>query len=63
MKTRRITPSPAPAHGALIFRVSSAYYTRRYTVALELQPERVQVVDFYPLPPSQQQRRSHGSGS
>ena len=58
----KIKPNPAPARDVLILRVIAAQRNQRGAVTLELEPERAQVIDFYPQP-NQQQRRRHGNGS
>jgi len=46
-----IKPNPrAAARDAVIGRVRSAYRTSRGAVVLELEPEPVKVIDFYPQP-------------
>lgn len=62
MSGRKVMPTPEPARDAVIARVRSANYTRRGIVTLELEPQPVKVIDFYPQP-NQQQRRRYGNGS
>lgn len=62
MSGTKVKPNPAPARDAVIGRVRNAYRNHRGAVTLELEPEAVQVIDFYPLPPHQQQRIRHGNG-
>ncbi len=48
----RDTPNPAPARDAKVYRIGFAHRDSRDTVTITLIPERVRVIDFYPLVPS-----------
>lgn len=60
MSGTKVKPNPAPARDAVIGRVCSAYRTSRGAIRLELVPQPVKVIDFYPLPPHQQRRKRNG---
>lgn len=57
MSGLKVKPTPGPARDAVIGRVCSAYRTSRGAIRLELVPQPVKVIDFYPLTPSQQRKR------
>lgn len=63
MSGLKVKPTPGPARDAFVLRVIGAEWNGRSAVILSVEPEPVQVIDFYPLLPHQQQRKRHGNAS
>lgn len=61
MTTRTVKPNPAPARDAVIGLAQYADRTHHGMPVIEILPEPVKVIDFYPLTPSRQQRTRHAN--
>ena len=61
MSNSNVKPTPSPSHDAVILRVIGVEQRGRGIVMLELTPETVLVVDFYP--PPRNSRRLNGQAA